>query len=169
MRLVADTEEGALDVSCLGTFTMRWLIPRLYRFQEAHPGIEVRLSSSTSDPPVDFGRDGFDVAIRGGTGPWPRDAEVMQLFPEEIGAVLAPQLARAASPDFAGTPVLHTRTRPTAWPDWCARSGVRVAQLTGTEYEHFYFMLEAATASAFWDLARLAETRVVPMIERRHV
>lgn len=32
-----------------------------------------------------------------------------------------------------------------------------------------YFMLEAATASAFWELARLAETRVIPVLERRHV
>jgi hypothetical protein len=32
-----------------------------------------------------------------------------------------------------------------------------------------YFMLEAATASAFWELARLAETRLIPALERRHV
>lgn len=38
VRLVADTEDGPLDVSCLGTFTMRWLIPRLHRFQVEYPG-----------------------------------------------------------------------------------------------------------------------------------
>ena len=32
-----------------------------------------------------------------------------------------------------------------------------------------YFLLEAATASAFWELARLTETRVIPALERRHV
>lgn len=146
VRLVTDTDEGALDVSCLGTFTMRWLIPRLHRFQAAHPGIEVRLSSSNYEPPVDFARDSFDVAIRGGPGPWPRDAEIVQLFPEEFGAVLAPHLARTALADFTGIPILHTRTRLWAWPEWCARSGIEIAQLAGIEYEHFYFMLEAALA-----------------------
>src|SRR6218665_819144 len=29
VRAVADTDEGPLDVSCPGTFTMRWLIPLL--------------------------------------------------------------------------------------------------------------------------------------------
>ena len=32
-----------------------------------------------------------------------------------------------------------------------------------------YFMLETATVAAFWDLTRLAETRLIPAIERRHV
>src|SRR6478752_3022123 len=69
VRLVADTEDGSLDVSCPGTFAIRWLIPRLHRFHAAHPGIEVRLTSSAK--PVDFARDGVDVAIRAGIGPWP--------------------------------------------------------------------------------------------------
>jgi biopolymer transport protein ExbB/TolQ len=32
-----------------------------------------------------------------------------------------------------------------------------------------YFMLEAATAACFWELARLAETRLIPVLERRRV
>lgn len=144
VRLVADTEDGPLDVSCLGTFTMRWLIPRLYRFQAAHAGISVRLTSS--DGPIDLARESFDVAIRVGSGPWPSDAHTTPLFGEQIGPVLSPQLAARASPDFSGTPLLHTRTRPQAWADWSSRSGVRLENETGHEYEHFYFMLEAATA-----------------------
>lgn len=144
VRLVADTEDGPLDVSCLGTFTMRWLIPRLHRFQADHAGIEVRLTAS--DRPVDFGRDGFDLAIRVGSGPWPEGAEVAPLFGERIGPVLAPQLARSAGKDFTGLPLLHTLTRPHAWSDWSARAGVPVEHAQGAEYEHFYFMLEAATA-----------------------
>ncbi|MBN8938974.1 MAG: LysR family transcriptional regulator [Rhizobiales bacterium] len=144
VRLVADTEDGPLDVSCPGTFTMRWLIPRLYRFQAAHPGIEVRLTASAG--PVDFGRDGFDVAIRAGAGPWPGGAEVFHLFAEQIGPVLAPSLMRPARPHLAGVTLLHARTRPRSWPDWCARSGIGIEDGAGATYEHFYFMLEAATA-----------------------
>ncbi len=144
VRLVADTEDGSLDVSCAGTFAIRWLIPRLHRFQAAHPGIEVRLTSSSK--PVDFARDGVDVAIRAGAGPWADGSEGASLFDEMVGPVLAPSLARMTNLDFAGVQRLHSRTRLSAWSDWCARSGRIADHEPGTEYEHLYFMLEAASA-----------------------
>ncbi|MBB4568406.1 LysR family transcriptional regulator [Rhizobium leucaenae] len=144
VRSVADTEEGSLDVSCPGTFTMRWLIPRLYRFQAEYPNIEVRLTASSR--PVDFTRDGFDVAIRVGAAPWPQGAEVISLFPEQTGPVLSPPLIKTAAGNFAGVPQLHTRTRLRAWGDWLSRSGAPVEAGGRVEYEHFYFMLEAASA-----------------------
>ena len=140
VRSVADTVDGALDVSCPGTFTMRWLIPRLYRFQAEHPDIDVRLTASSR--PVDFSRDGFDVAIRVGTAPWPDGADVIPLFPEQTGPVVAPSLASTVS----GLPVLHTKTRLRAWGDWLTRSGIAIEGGPRVEYEHFYFMLEAASA-----------------------
>lgn len=140
VRLVADREDGPLDVSCLGTFMMRWLIPRLHRFQEAHPRIDVRLTASHA--PVDFAREGFDVAIRSGTGPWPSDAEAALLFHEQVGLVLSPRIS-----DARAAPRLTTRTRPNAWEDWRRRRGeAEDAAAEGPQYEHFYFMLEAATA-----------------------
>lgn len=146
---IVDREEGALDVSCLGTFTMRWLIPRLYRFAERHPAIEVRLSASHQ--PVDFKRDAFDVAIRWVRGEGAGDAVVVPLFDEYFAPVLSPDLAArfdfSQSEDLSRVPLLHTKTRRSAWADWCAHSGQswpRPEQ--GTEFEHFYYMLEAATA-----------------------
>ncbi len=144
VRSVADTEDGALDVSCPGTFTMRWLIPRLYRFQAEYPDIDVRLTASSR--PVDFARDSFDVAIRVGTAPWPAGADVIPLFPEQTGPVLSPALAEIVGERFTGAARLHTRSRLRAWSDWLARSGIAVEAGGRVEYEHFYFMLEAANA-----------------------
>ena len=144
VRSVADTEQGPLDVSCPGTFTMRWLIPRLYRFQAEFPEIEVRLTASSR--PVDFSRDGFDVAIRVGAPPWPKGADVIGLFPEQTGPVLAPPLAAASPSVLEGVTQLHTRTRLRAWDDWHACSGQSIEAGPRVEYEHFYFMLEAARA-----------------------
>jgi DNA-binding transcriptional LysR family regulator len=144
VRSVADTEDGSLDVSCPGTFTMRWLIPRLYRFQAEYPGIEVRLTASSR--PVDFARDGFDVAIRVGTAPWPAGAEVIPLFPEQTGPVVSPALIDTAASGFGGLAQLHTRTRLRAFGDWLSRSGHSIGIGARVEYEHFYFMLEAAGA-----------------------
>lgn len=144
VRLIADSEEGPLDVSCLGTFTMRWLIPRLHRFQAARPGIQVRLSAS--DGPVDFARGGFDLAIRVGRGPWPEEAVVAPLFAETFGVVMAPRWVDRALPALKGVPLLRSSTRPRVWTAWAERACVGVEGEQGTEFEHFYFMLEAATA-----------------------
>ncbi|MEP7453948.1 LysR family transcriptional regulator [Phyllobacterium sp. SB3] len=144
VRTVADTEEGPLDVSCPGTFTMRWLIPRLYRFRANQPDIEVRLTASSK--PVDFSRNGFDVAIRVGSDPWADGAEVVPLFKETMGPVLTPALADVAGHDLSKVARLHSRTRRHAWKDWCERSGTLIDDKVGAEYEHFYFMLEAASS-----------------------
>ncbi|WP_018897825.1 LysR family transcriptional regulator [Rhizobium sp. 2MFCol3.1] len=144
VRAVADTDEGAINISCPGTFTMRWLIPRLYRFQSDYPKMEVRLTASSK--PVDFERDGVDVAIRVGDPPWPAGAEVIPLFPEQIGPVIAADLAQDNVGEFGTIPELHTRTRPQAWNDWRSRSGRQLSLGPRVDYEHFYFMLEAARA-----------------------
>jgi LysR family glycine cleavage system transcriptional activator len=135
-----------LDVSCLSTFAMRWLIPRLFDFQERHPEIEVRMTAD--DGPVDFTRQRLDVAIRVGTGPWGA-AKVADLFPDLVGPVLSPRLLGTTKTieweDLADTAVLHTRTRRSAWADWCRQSDFPLPD-GGREFEHFYFLLEAATA-----------------------
>ncbi|WP_226574408.1 LysR substrate-binding domain-containing protein [Acuticoccus sediminis] len=146
---ITEPDRQTLDVSCLGTFSMRWLIPRLFDFHDTHPAIEVRLT--TDDMPVDFRRQRLDAAVRVGTGPWP-GAVVTPLFDEFVGPVLSPKIAPpdaapgASFTAISGLPRLHTRTRLAAWPDWCASEGAPPGSGEGRTYEHFYFMLEAATA-----------------------
>ncbi|MEM9477860.1 MAG: LysR substrate-binding domain-containing protein [Pseudomonadota bacterium] len=135
-----------LDLSCLSTLAMRWLIPRLFDFRETHPGIDVRMTAD--DAPVDFSRDRFDVAIRVGLDSWD-GANVTELFADEVGPVLTPTLLESSGSvtweNLSALPLLHTRTRPAAWTEWCSATGNPVPS-GGQEFEHFYFMLEAATA-----------------------
>ena len=55
--------------SLLSTFAMRWLIPRLTRFQARQPDVELLIP--TSIRPVDLSREAFDCVIRFGAGAWP--------------------------------------------------------------------------------------------------
>lgn len=162
-RGVADVSAraaGELTVSCLGSFAMRWLIHRLPRFQAAHPQIAVRLiTTDVSDPSVP---DGVDLAIRVGGPAWPRDVDVRPLFAERAGPVLAPALARGLKQcrpaDLGRLPLLHTAARPESWDDWFAlRALDRPASATMRQFEHFYFMQEAALAGqgvavGYWHL-----------------
>lgn len=143
---VMHRDRRTLDVSCLSTFAMRWLIPRLFGFQERHSEIEVRMTAD--DGPVDFARQRLDVAIRVGTGPW-GEAKVADLFTDLVGPVLSPRLLGKTKTvnweNFASIPLLHTRTRRSAWADWCRQNDFTLPD-GGREFEHFYFLLEAATA-----------------------
>jgi|SRR5665213_504453 len=59
-----DTSNAAhvLVVSTSPGLTSKWLAPRLYRFADACPDIDVRISSSAGN--ADFATDGIDLAIR---------------------------------------------------------------------------------------------------------
>ena len=135
-----------LDISCLGTFAMRWLIPHLFDFHERHPDIEIRMTAD--DGPVDFARDRFDAAIRVGSGPW-LHSRAIELFADRAGPVVSPgilpKIPHITWDEIAELPLLHTRTRPLAWADWCRATGHTLPP-GGREFEHFYFLLEAATA-----------------------
>ncbi len=72
-------DSGVIRVSCLSTFAMKWLIPRLNAFQETAPEIEVRLS--VADSPIDFDRELYDVAIRITDHELPVETRVDELVP----------------------------------------------------------------------------------------
>lgn len=145
----ARTRGGNLIVSCLGTFTMRWLIPRLFAFRAMHPDIEVQLSAS--DAPVNFLRDRFDLAIRTERPPWPSGVIATPFIEEEVGPVLSPGLQARLDlrtvDDLARATLLHTDTRRSAWPDWFAANGrAELPPAAAQSFEHFYFMLQAAAS-----------------------
>ncbi len=91
-------DDGPLDVSVAPSFAIKWLLPRLDRFQAKHPDIDVRLSASMAL--TDFSRDPVDIAVRYGNGGYP-GLMVEKLLPEAVYPVCAPDL-------LAGDPALAT-------------------------------------------------------------
>ncbi|WP_010465127.1 LysR substrate-binding domain-containing protein [Acidovorax radicis] len=186
VREVSDPRRGPLDVACFSTFTVKWLIPRLFDFQAQHPGIEVRLR--TTDAGTDAKRQHGDLVITAEEASGARDASREQrLFAEHLGPVLSPELAQRVAlqqpadlADPAVSPLrLHTRTRRNAWAMWGAAAGaaapepvpVPTPSPSGPEFEHYYFTLEAAVrglgiAVAPWHLVMddvLAGRLVAPL------
>lgn len=146
-QVTARPRQGPLVVSCLATFMMRRLIPRLYGFSAAHPGIEVRLSASHA--PVDFARDGIDVAIRVGKPPWPSGVSAHPFLEDCVGPVCSPAWLAAnrleRPSDLKHHVLLHTETRAQGWPDWINAARAKgIDASSGLRFEHSYFSLEAA-------------------------
>ena len=119
---------GSLTVSTMTTIAMSWLVPRLPRFQEACPDIDIRIT--TSQKLVDFTREEIDVAIRYGNGGWPG------VFAEKMfDDVLTPLCGRAfrdrlrRPEDLRGVPLLRS-TEEMEWPAWLAAAGVTGVDLT---------------------------------------
>ena len=68
-RVLESHSRGALTISVPPVFAVKWLLPRLQRFSESHPDIDVRMSSSLEL--IDFRRDAFEP---------PRDFRRLQLL-----------------------------------------------------------------------------------------
>src|SRR3954467_9005092 len=115
--------EGRLSVSVLPSFASRWLMPRLIRFMEAHPKIEVNVSATVGL--ADFARDEVDLAIRFGQGPWPGLA-CEKFLEDEYFPVASPRLNRGKLPrtprDLAGVRIM--REARDYWTRWCGGGGV---------------------------------------------
>lgn len=139
---------GVLQLAILPTFGTRWLIPRLPRFTEAHPGITINFS--TRLVPFDFARDPLDAAIHFGDPVWP-GARLHRLMGEEIVPVAAPalvaRLGLRTAADLLRAPLLQQSTRPRAWADWLERNGLPPQRaLMGPRFEQFAMVSQAAMA-----------------------
>lgn len=114
---------------------------------------ELRLQLSASQGELDPRSPEVDATLLFADPPWPSDMQVFELVPERIGPVLSPRyanharLAGAAAQALYGEALLHTTSRPQAWPQWAAAQGLAPGRLQqGQGFEHLYYLLEAAAA-----------------------
>jgi LysR family glycine cleavage system transcriptional activator len=164
-RLVQRQSAGVLTVSTSLDFAAKWLVHRLARFAEAHPGIDLRVSATMHS--VDFAREDIDVAVRHGDGNWP-GLEATQLCAEQIFAICSPTLLagrdRLRRPaDVLKWPLLRLEDQSKAWERWFALAGVAMpVQLPGPVMNRASMLIDAAiegqgvalarTTLAAWDL-----------------
>lgn len=146
--------EGAANVLRIcgyATFTMRWLIPRLHRFHNLHPHIDIQLHSSMDV--VDFERSDVDVAIRGGDGQWPA-WDCVKLAPIELVPVCSPTLRNALETDRFPSDVghvtlLHSKARPNDWRMWLEAVDAPVDRArTGITFDNGSLAYQAAIEGA---------------------
>lgn len=149
-RLREDAAHAPLVLGCAASVMARWIIPRLAQLETDLPHLRLHLSPQEALP--DAMLTGMDAALLLAAPPWPSNWAVHELAPERIGPVLAPQhpavaLRNAAPQTLTQYPLLHTTSRPQAWPDWAQRHGVDPSALHfGTGFSHLYYLLEAAVA-----------------------
>jgi len=150
-ELTQASADAPFVLGCSGSLLARWLIPRLGRLNADLPDLRLHLSAGDGD--LDPRRPGLDALLVFAEPPWPADMQVYELASERIGPVMSPRFAgyerlRQAPPHaLCGEALLHTTSRPQAWPSWAQRHGIEPGALKhGQGFEHLYYLLEAAVA-----------------------
>lgn len=142
-------EQGPLTMSLAPAIAMRWLLPRLAEFQNAHPDIELRFSSTNQV--IDFDREDVDLAIRFGMGEW-SGLRAERLLPVDSMPVCSPDLLDADHPletpdDLRHHRLLHMHSRPDDWRMWLLLAEVDgIDPTAGPRFDNSPEMLEATIA-----------------------
>lgn len=153
-RLRAHNDTGTLTVTASPSFAGKWLVLRLYRFQELHPEIDVRISAS--DNLVDLATGDFDMGIRYGTGRYP-GLVVEKLMENEVFPACSPQLVTDGPPlktpeDLRYHQLIYDQgvdRDPLAatWPMWLRAAGVKdMPAGHGISFSGSHLALDAAIA-----------------------
>ena len=148
-RLLRKDNEHVLTVSTLASLAAKWLLPRLSAFQEAHPGIEVRITTSTAL--VDFKSGDVDAAIRYGRGHWP-GMRADWLTAEELFPVCSPALLQGHKPlkcpeDLKDHVLLHTsNANSDDWRLWLTAAGLpaNISRQPGLTFDLILVTVQAA-------------------------
>ena len=131
-RVHEDRNTGTFTISVAPMFATKWLVPRLHRFEQAHPDIDLRISSSLHT--IDFSRETFDAAVRLGAGEY-EGLESIKLFDEALTPMCSPGLLErknllADQMALQSLPLVHnesTAFNPDA-PNWS--SWLKAAQIS---------------------------------------
>lgn len=131
-----------LTVGAVGTFATGWLLPRLARFQAAHPFVDLRLS--TNNNRVDIAAEGLDYAIRFGDGAW-HGTDALRLFDAPLAVLCTPEIAeRLRQPADVKREVLLRSYRADEWVGWFAAAGLEPPAIRGPVFDSSATMVEAA-------------------------
>ena len=166
-RIRAHKGGGMLMVSAAPSFAARWLMPRLHRFLEAHPQVDVRISARLRQPTegrrevaaeratLDTWLADSDVAILYGHGDYP-DFQVDKLLALTITPICSPRLVTHPQhpllrpADLKHHLLLHDDTGDlydgvSFWEVWLKAAGVEDVDLRrGPHFSHAVLAFEAA-------------------------
>jgi LysR family transcriptional regulator, glycine cleavage system transcriptional activator len=148
-RLLRRDDDHALTISTLASLAAKWLLPRLSAFQEAHPGIDVRITTSTGL--VDFRSGDVDAAIRYGRGNW-AGLRADWLMADEMFPVCSPALLQGDKPlrcpeDLANFTLLHSSGGyDDDWRLWLTAAGLPadISKQPGLTFDLILMTVQAA-------------------------
>ncbi len=146
-KIKGGSYQGPLHVEASPAFASVWLLPRLIRFNQAYPDIDVRLTTLADNVPE--ADPGFDIRINcAWEVPPDKGGEPLMRSPHVL--ICSPQLLENG-PEFTGLgdipqfPVLREEGGWDLWDRWLHEAGFdEIPPLQGPRFENTYLSLRAA-------------------------
>lgn len=140
---------GTFQLATLPTFGSKWLLPRLHKFYETHPGVNIHIHSRIGS--INFQGEDIDAAITVGTGDW-RDLTAHRLYNEFLIAVASPSACN--EPDIPPSPLwaikqtlLGVASNQHAWSEWFAHYQLDHREMrVGPSFELTSHLIQAVRA-----------------------
>jgi LysR family glycine cleavage system transcriptional activator len=120
VRILSGSVQSRIVLRSYATFALLWLMPRLPRFREQRPDIQVDLLISVAS--VEVQREQADLIVTYGNAE-PQGVVAQRLFADVIAPVCSPHLLKTDAPlsdpsELRRFTLLHSRYRPDDWQDW---------------------------------------------------
>lgn len=162
--------DQSLHLGLHPTFALRWLMPRLQRYQATFPALPLEVVSLEYGRPLD--PETIDLAILRGAGSWP-GTRTRELLRENLVVVASPALAElcqstAEDIDFSILPTLQNAQRPSLWLQWLRATGRSYSgAIQGMRFPQSEMLIAAARQGS--GLAVLPEIYVEDDLRQGHL
>jgi DNA-binding transcriptional LysR family regulator len=132
-----------LHIAVNASLSVKWLIPRLHRFQSAHPEIRLVLSELAAHA---TSHRGTQAVVR--IVPLKRLSEpnCTAFIRNALGAVMSPEAVTRWGADPLAAPRLAAATHPEAWPLFAEHAGIELPPANERAFPHVHFAMDAALA-----------------------
>lgn len=141
-RAARSSNEEQLLIHAYTTFAMYWLVPRLKRFKELYPNIEVQLTAATSEANAE--QQQAHAILRVGPGQF---ENTQPIFPVRLVPVCTPDIRDAYLSDprdlmqLSRVTLLHSLAVRSNWPSWLRHTGAH-----NVEPDHGFWFEASAMA-----------------------
>ncbi|MGH8348313.1 MAG: transcriptional regulator GcvA [Pseudomonas sp.] len=137
-RLKESKVHFGLNVTVSPAFAAKWLLPRLERFQQAHPTLDLQLD--TDSRALDFTLERVDIGVRYGRGHW-AGLTALKLLSETLFPVCAPDYpplreGRLTMDSLSDSTLIHdlSMSSDPGFPNW--RCWLDVAGMQQIDAQH---------------------------------
>ncbi|WNC67722.1 transcriptional regulator GcvA [Thalassotalea nanhaiensis] len=125
--LLKPQDSNTLTIQLYSTIAIRWLIPKLNKFNKQHPEINVRIHTSYED--VDFDHSDVDACIKIGSKT-NSELEFSYLFTSELFPVCSPSFldnfpTLSTAENLSDAPILQVYPSSIDWSLWLKQAGVQ--------------------------------------------
>jgi LysR family glycine cleavage system transcriptional activator len=139
-------DQDVVQVRVLPTFAIRWLYPRLHKFNEQYPFVKILIHTRWHD--MSSSDSDAELGIRYGQGNW-RSDDVVELYEERLVPLCAPTYLAGRElqsvDDLKGKMLLHPQPSHQDWKVWAEGwEGGEIDTEQGLDFDVLDMALRAA-------------------------